>query len=116
MILDTSFLIDVLKGDFAAVNLAKKIESEPLRISAISVFELFVKRDEKLVESIDVVAIDRVIEKKAAIIQRNLSKNGEIIDNEDCLIAATSIILGEILITRNARHFQRIKELQFVSY
>ena len=52
----------------------------------------------------------------AGKIEANLIKKGEIIDLEDIMIGAIAIINDETLITRNIKHFSKIKNLKIQSY
>ena len=52
----------------------------------------------------------------AAKIEADLRNNGEIIDVEDIMIAAISINNNETLVTRNKKHFERIKDLKIETY
>ncbi len=53
---------------------------------------------------------------KAGEIEANLRREGAIIQIEDIMIAATCISKNETLITRNKKHFERIKGLKIQSY
>ena len=45
----------------------------------------------------------------------DLAKRGELIEDMDILIAATSIATNAVLVTGNSKHFERIKTLQILS-
>ncbi|MFB6159237.1 MAG: hypothetical protein ABEJ95_06310 [Candidatus Nanohalobium sp.] len=58
------------------------------------------------------VEIDRRTMKKAGKISGKLLNNGERIEREDCIIAATALQKEEPLITENTKHFRKIENLE----
>ena len=130
MILDTSFIIDLIKGDKSAVDikalLAKK--KETCRVSAATIFELWTgvtsssrSQEEKVrvinaAAELPVVNVTRQIAEKAGEINGALIKSGEQIDAMDTLIAATSLLENETLLTKNVKHFSRVRGLRIESY
>lgn len=130
MIQDTSFLVDLLRGDDDATALLDIIEREarPQKVSAITVLELYegVVRSETpetkrtrildVLESKHVVAADHSVMRKAGQLSGDLITDGQRIEREDCIIAATALLSDEPVITRNTRHFERIPELNVRSY
>lgn len=130
MIQDTSFIVDLLRGDDDARALLDIIESEsrPQKVSAITVLELYEgvaradtsdrKRTEILdvLESKHVVAADNEVMRKAGKLSGQLITAGQQIDREDCIIGATGLLHDEAVITRNADHFERIPDLDIRTY
>ena len=130
MILDTSFLIDLIKGEKDAVDLKEKLaqRKETCRASSITLFELWTgvtssnrSQEEKarvINASIELplVNISGQIARKAGEINGMLIKSGEQIDAMDTIIAATALLEDDTLLTRNAKHFSRIKGLRIESY
>ncbi|MBS3056986.1 MAG: PIN domain-containing protein [Candidatus Aenigmarchaeota archaeon] len=129
MILDTSFIIDLLRSDNGAVKKAEELQksSELLLTTTITVFEIWqgtmdIKNDKKrtaiseLLQSLGLLVLDFDSAKKAGEIHSRLIKKGEEIDPEDSMIAGISITRGERLLTRNIEHFKRIGELRVESY
>ncbi len=131
MILDTSFLIDLLrKGDeqarIKAVELDQKLEAKS--ITSISIMELWRgalrsanKEHEKekidnLLSSLMNYTFNELAAKKAAEIEENLRVSGTLIDVEDIMIAATALIHHEKILTRNVKHFEKITGLQVETY
>lgn len=107
MILDTSFLMDLLrsKNESAkskAIELDQKLITKA--VSSITVMELWngtlkssnSEREKKKVDE--------------------LSSAGKIIEIEDMMIAATAISKNEPLLTRNVEHFKKIKNLNVENY
>lgn len=130
MIQDTSFIIDLLRGDDAATAFLEVIEKEsrPQKVSSVTVLELYEgvvrsgtpeKKRERILnvlESKSVVDADRTVMRKAGSISGNLILQGERIDREDCVIAATALLNDETVVTRNTDHFERIEDLELRSY
>ena len=130
MIQDTSFIIDVLNGDEGALAQLGLIEDErrPEKISSITILELYegvVQTDRpedeqeavlSVLDSKTILAADGNIMRQAGQISGELITNGERIDREDCIIAATALKEGEAVVTRNEDHFERIPHLDVVSY
>ncbi len=130
MLFDTSFIIDLMKGDKRAVAKFQEIKrsNKGQSISTPSVFELFVgigmakkpeKEKKRVMESILSMAVMDLKKESAAragIIYANLLKKGERIDPVDCLISGIAIENRDTLLTRNRKHFSKIKGLEVESY
>ncbi len=129
MILDTVFLIDLLKGNKDAVAKAKELEknNEPLSTTSVSVFEIWqglpakpmVTQMENVLElfkSLNVFELDFDAALEGGEIQRTLKIKGEIIDAEDAMIAGIARSQGEKVLTRNLKHFKRINNIEVESY
>jgi predicted nucleic acid-binding protein len=130
MIQDTSFIIDLLRGDEGAEALLGEIESEsrPEKVASITVLELYegVVRSETatskqdriidVLESKHVVPADNNVMRKAGKISGQLITEGQRIEREDCIIAATGLLHDEAVVTRNADHFGRIDDLDIRTY
>jgi len=130
MILDTTLIVDLLRGDSDAaqrVELLKR-ESRPQKISSITVLEVYegVGRTnapqedaEKVLGVLDSKAIvdaDGTVMRKAGKLSGDLINRGCRIDREDCVIAATALLHDEPVLTRNTAHFERIDGLDVRSY
>lgn len=130
MIQDTSFIVDLLRGDEQALDLLDIVEREgrPQKVSSVTVLELYegVARSgtprEKQKEIIDVldtkhvVDADRRIMRKAGKLSGRLIGEGRRIEREDCVVAATALLNDEPVVTRNVDHFERVPELDVRSY
>ncbi|MBI2451501.1 PIN domain-containing protein [Candidatus Pacearchaeota archaeon] len=127
--LDTSFIIDLLKGSDSAKNLMEDFESfyETINMASPSVVELIrgankpkVKNErEKIINflsSLIVLPLDKESAILAGDIEADLINRGAIIDVEDIMIAAIAIRNNEVLITKNKKHFERIKDLKIRIY
>jgi tRNA(fMet)-specific endonuclease VapC len=130
MIEDTSFIIDILKEETAALDVLEVLEREhrPEKVAAITVLELYegIQRTPKpaaekqqvlaVLESKPVVTADYDIMKHAGELSGQLITDGQQIDREDCIIAATALREDEPVVTRNAKHFNRIPDLDIETY
>jgi predicted nucleic acid-binding protein len=130
MIEDTSFIIDLLRGDADARAFLDILEKEnrPEKLASITVLELY----EGLARSnpsearrrkvLDVLETKHVIDADAAVMQRAGQLSGALItdgqwtDREDCVVAATALLHDEPVVTGNADHFERIDGLDVRTY
>ncbi|WP_306059121.1 type II toxin-antitoxin system VapC family toxin [Natronococcus wangiae] len=130
MIQDTSFIIDLLRGDEDAKRLLDIVEKEsrPQKVSSVTVLELYegvvrsqtpeTKRERILdvLETKHVVSADQTVMRKAGKLSGELINDGGRIEREDCIIAATALLNDEPILTRNTKHFNRVDDLEARSY
>ena len=126
MILDTCFLIQLQKElrsgqNGSAVAFLKSHQEIRMCISVITETEFlegFADKEtgERLLRCYDRIGIDSRVAKQAAIIRRQLRESGQLIGDFDILIGATAIVEGLPLVTNNLDHFNRIPQLDIVSY
>ena len=131
MILDSSFLIDLLRG--AHPEAKKKAEALDRKfqikaITSVTIMELWSgamlsthqeKEKKKVGEILDSLLVYNFTEreaKKAGEIEADLLKSGEKIGIEDIIIAATALIRNEKILTKNIKHFEKVKGLGVESY
>jgi tRNA(fMet)-specific endonuclease VapC len=122
--LDPDFLIEVVRGERSAVALLKQLErQERPTISAITAFEVTDtdrERDRALlvdfVGTFDIAVVDASVAIAAAQLSQALRARGRAIPPGDLLIAATCVLRGLTLVTRNRRHFDRIRGLRLRSW
>ncbi|MBI2147930.1 PIN domain-containing protein [Candidatus Woesearchaeota archaeon] len=129
MFADSTFLIDFLRGDRAAIQIVEKTQT-PLFTSEINIFELVQgvyasginahSRLEKvfaLIAKLTVLPFDRSAALRAGMISGKLSKEGKKIGEVDCLIAGVALSHGITKIaTKNGSHFDKIHEMTVVHY
>jgi len=129
MILDTTAIIDILKGESKIAEKIRFLKNKniPLYITSISVFEIWqgvkdIEDEEKrekiylLLEMMANFSFDIPCAKEAGFIHASLKKSGNIIDPEDSMIAGIAKIKNEEILTRNVKHFQRIKDIIIETY
>lgn len=120
---DTDVLIDfLLDASPVAAQVAAYVETDRLWTTAVTCFELLSGADEgkrgnkvrDLVESLNVLSLDRVAAQKAAEVRRHLDRSGQAIGMADSLIAGTALAHALPLLTRNRAHFERVPGLALV--
>lgn len=130
--LDTTFIIDLIKGKDEITTLENQLyeKNEQLATTAPTVIEIIrgihlknitIKENEKrkieeLLSSIEILTLDKESAKGAGKIHANLINRGEDIGLSDVMIASICIQNNETLLTRNIKHFERIKDLKIESY
>ena len=107
--LDTSILIDYLKGETGVVALVSSYsEKETLSTTVITEYELLrhpdkLKRDlaQELLATMKIYHFDREAAAESSRIYRNLKEKGNKVNENDILIAGISLSNKELLITRD---------------
>lgn len=129
-LLDSSFIIDVLRGRENAGRLFRILgqETAPLGTCGHVMFELyrgiaFGSRPEAEQRKIDdilqtLLQFDFTSEaaRLAGKISGDLSKRGQTLNPVDLFISATALVHGQTVVTRNKAHFERVTGLQVLSY
>jgi len=125
--LDSTFLIDLLKGDEAAAGKMREIEAlgEGVSVPAPCLAEVLLgahfKGGDLLRDTLDVVARLDVLEVDAAVageagrLGAELLRRGEGLPTTDLLIAACARLGGQVLVTRDT-DFARIPGLAVEGY
>ena len=122
---DSSYVIDYLRGKEYTKELVEKIKGKQLEacISVVTLFELYIGallsiNQKNKVEDIatllswfQIVDIDKEVMLLAAKIHVDLRKSGITIGIQDILIAASSISMNMALLTNNKKHFEKIRGL-----
>jgi tRNA(fMet)-specific endonuclease VapC len=129
MILDTSFLIDVLRGSEAVDSLVRSVdESGRASVSTISMMELWegvrltdATESERtavreLLDGLREVPFDRACAIEAGTISATLQQSGRSIETADVQIAATARVHDEAVVTRNVDHFSRVDGVSILDY
>jgi predicted nucleic acid-binding protein len=130
MLLDTSFIIDLMRGKKSAVEKIMMLEAESLatHIASPSIFELFVgisltkkplsekKKIMDVLESWGTLSLDFESASRGGVIHGQLINEGQVIDPEDSMIAAIALVNDETLLTKNTKHFNRIPGLKIEEY
>lgn len=116
-LLDTDVLIDYLRGQVDAVEFLQSA-SEDLRISSVTVAELYVgvregreyKVLERFVETFEVVPVTRDLAKQAGLWRRDYGKSHGT-GLMDALIAACADTTASRLVTLNEKHFPMLDNI-----
>jgi len=127
-LLDTNIIIDFLKGQKETIKTIRKIKNGHLFCSVITVAEYNygALKSIKTQETLDLFAdfckranitflnIDNTTAEKFALLQSELGKKGQLRPIFDLLIAASCIVNGCVLVTRNKKDFIGIKGLKLL--
>lgn len=130
MILDTSFIIDLMNGDEGAVDTAQKLEhSDALpKIPTMTLMELYIgvgyledgnaelDKIKNVVSSLPIIHLDDGIAKRAGLLTGELKRNGESISRGDAVIGSTAAVYNEPVLTANVNEFERIEGLKVETY
>ena len=118
-LIDTDVLIDISRGNTNAADFVDALSGD-IFIGRISAMELIIgarnKKDQKVIEKfVSLYSIKELsdaigLESHQRLKQYSKSRG---LTLADALIAATAIVNDLVLVSRNAKHFQPIKELRF---
>ena len=132
ILLDTTFLIDLLKKRSNAVNKTKDIENrDTLATTYVNVYELLlgvyslknINHEEKLVEAnillekLEILSLDKNSAILSAKIGGDLTLKGQIVGDMDNMIAGIALSNGiSTIVSRDKGHFSRIKGIKVETY
>lgn len=116
--LDTNILIYYLKDDPKVIEFLREKILAPSRffISTITEAELFgypqitqeeISEIDKVLETLSIISIDSQIARLAGFFKRKYK-----LSLPDAIIAATTYLTNSLLLTRNIRHFEKVKEIK----
>lgn len=126
-LVDSDVVADALKGKTQAVQLLSSLEPDGLAISLITYGEIYegvlYSKDPKASEQVfnlflrdvTVLPVSRPIMRQFSQLRGELRGGGNIIGDFDLLIAATAMHHNLSLVTRNTKHFQRVRGLTLYS-
>lgn len=127
--LDTDLLAAVMRGWAEAEKEVQDLDREGRHsTTAINAFELFygayrsaqrrtnVDKTKMLLERLEILPFEEESAEGAGEILADLTKKGDSIDFRDAMIAGIARFNGLTLVTRNTRHFSRIKDLKLESW
>lgn len=127
--LDSDFILDLLKRKQNAVLKFRSLKGETIVSTEVSYFEIlygmFRRRQFSQVEmnlvqeffdSLPNMVLDHSSAYNAAEIAGNLEKDGLTIGFSDSLIAGICLSNNCIILTKNVKHFSRIKGLKVETY
>ena len=125
VIADTDVVIDFFFGsEPAASTIAGLIQVDRLALTSITVFELYasitgknrLKQIDDMVSIIPVFPLNKKDAETASQIYNALKQAGNLIANQDILIAGICITHDLPLMTRNREHFLRISRLKLFTF
>lgn len=127
---DTSFIVDLLRGDQKAKKVLEDIirKGETPALAAPTLMEVHTNiarntsrdRDSELMgdimKSVAILSLDGESAMRAGKLDAEVMAAGEMIPPIDIMIAAIALEHDEVLLTRNAKHFERIPGLKVRGY
>lgn len=125
IIADTDVIIDFFSGiDPAASAIEQLIDQDRLALTSITVFELYagitgkkrIKQIDDMTTVLPVFPLEAQHSLTAAEIYNELKKTGDLIGNQDILIAGICITHDIPIITRNTAHFSKISRLRMFTF
>ena len=119
-LVDTAVLIDYLRGDEAAADvLEAERAADVLHASEITRLEVLAgmrpaeeDRTRSLLSTLAWHPVDDQVAEEAGRLGRQWLRSHHTVDAADLAIAATAILIGARLLTRNVRHFPMFPELR----
>lgn len=129
MLLDTTFISDLIRGADAAVKKRDELTDAgtPISLSALTVFEAGMglrgvsesvrEQFDRTVGRLDVAPFGEAEARRAVAIQTELLDSGERIGSVDVLIAATAAESADpTVLTRNVDEFARVEGIEVETY
>lgn len=129
MILDTSFLIDTLRGRETVEEAVRTVDERgTAHVSSVTVMELWEgvhladssDRERAVVKNLlrDLreLPFDRECATTAGELNATLRRDGAPIEEADVMIAATALVHDVPIVTNNAERFERIDDLEILTY
>jgi predicted nucleic acid-binding protein len=112
IVLDSSVLIDHLRGSEGARNALSRVDRAEFAASVLTRVEVFAGmyprelwETRRLLDGLNWIEVDRALANEAADLALAYSRAYPGIDAADWVIAATALRLGADLWTQNVRHF-----------
>jgi predicted nucleic acid-binding protein len=114
LIVDTSVLVDHLRGDERARNVLAEAArvGQRLAASVLTKVEILAgmrpheeRGTRQLLDSLDLIDVDDVVAEQAGMLANRYLRSHPGVDPVDYVIAATAQHLGADLLTRNVKHF-----------
>jgi predicted nucleic acid-binding protein len=127
-LLDTNFCIHFIRGRAWARSALARVQVLDVAISAVTVGELHegahranfptkeMAKTEVFLKPFEVIPLGREEAMEWGLIEARLRKEGNPIEAEDSMIAATAHKHGLTLVTGNIKHFARVKGLKVVDW
>ena len=129
MLLDTTFISDLIRGTDVAVEKRDELKDSatPIALSALTVFEAGMglrgvsndarEQFDRTVGQLDVAPFGEREARRAVTIQTELIDSGERIGSVDALIAATAAeSTDQTVLTRNVDEFERVEGIDVETY
>ena len=112
LLLDTNFIIGLLRTDENYISKFEEIKSNDLYISPLTVTEIYagcraneIGETENLLQKIFTIPLSKLVSREAGLMIYHYSKRGKKIYIADAIIGATAKIHHLTLITQNIKDF-----------
>jgi len=127
-VLDANAVVDYLRGRGAVAANFLSVAPAEIGLPAVAAYEVWVgvmgsqnavRRTalfEQFLSTLRILPFDGGVSRRAAEIRHALERRGEAIGPLDTLIAATALVNGATLVTRNVREFKRVPGLNVVNW
>jgi len=120
IIADSDVLIDFLRGRGEAARVAVELESRSFGTTAVTAFEIRSgartarqkSAVDTLLDAMTILPFGPEEAQVAAEVRQQVESQGLPIGMADCMIAAICISNDGVLLTRNLKHFVRVKALR----
>ena len=120
IIADSDVLIDFLRGRGEAARVAVELESRSFGTTAVTAFEIRSgartarqkSAVDTLLDAMTILPFGPEEAQVAAEVRQQVESQGLPIGMADCMIAAICISNDGVLLTRNLKHFERVKALR----
>lgn len=130
VLIDTVFLIDLMRGRERAVDMLERLEQEDEPISlatttlaefhrGLATVDLTADRKRRVVDAVHgrpILPLDAPAAERAGQLDAALWARGEPLDPEDAAIAGIALTRDMVLVTRRAREFGRVEGLRMRTY
>jgi tRNA(fMet)-specific endonuclease VapC len=128
LLLDTDTLIYCLKGEEAVVRNLELHQQDPIKISVISLLELYygayksekktanLAKVRRIENAFEILPVDFAIAETFGMIKATLESRGTPLDDFDIVIAACALAYNLTLVTNNEKHFQRVEGLKLANW
>ncbi len=126
--LDTNTVLDYFRGRGGVAKNLLAVPPGEVALPAIVAYEVWIgvlgsqnarhrqAQYEQFLATVDVLAFDSAVCRRAAELRYSLERRGERIGPMDTLIAATALVYNATLVTRNVREFGRVQGLKVVDW
>ncbi len=126
--LDTDIIIEYFKGNASIKSHIDNLDKSSLNITPLTLCELYrgaflsqnfeknVVAINKLLAWVNILDFDTFSCELYGKIYAELIRTGNIIQDSDMMIAAICKTNNKILITRNKKHFEKIKDLKLIGW
>lgn len=127
-LLDTNFCIAFMRGrEWARIALSR-VQATDVAVSAVTLGELYegthyadsppkeLRKVESFLDPLEIVPFGREEAIHWGRIEAQLRKQGNPIEAEDSMIAASAQAHGFTLVSGNTKHFERVKALKLVNW